>query len=228
MALAVAFALTQGCATAPLRQWRLRAKPWGTGAVLVEKRGDSERIVRNTGSARVVVRDSRTGEAIADAGPGLRTPYPGSLPLDSGFLLVHPPGRIPLEVAAPGYAPWTGSAEVVRGREVLVQATLDPLPPAVAPDSQMVLVGRVVHAEDGSPVRSAVFRVDRAARTVSRNDGTYRLVVPLNRAGSGARITVHLSRIGLATTERTIAVRPGREVQCDFFMFVDGDLRLVQ
>jgi hypothetical protein len=131
MALAVALALTQGCA--PLRPWRLRAKPWGTGAVLVERRGGSEHIVRNTGSARVVVRDSRTGEVIADAGPGPRTAYPGFLPLDSGFLLVHRPGRTPLEVAAPGYTPWTGWVEIVRGREVLVEARLDPLPLIVAP-----------------------------------------------------------------------------------------------
>jgi hypothetical protein len=95
----------------------------------------------------------------------------------------------------------------------------------------MVLIGRVVDAEDGSPVQGAVVTalvgVGRVAVTATRNDGTYRLVVPLSRVGSATQIAVRLSRLALIPMERRIVVRPAQEVQCDFFMFYDLDFRML-
>jgi Ca-activated chloride channel family protein len=83
-----------------------------------------------------------------------------------------------------------------------------------------VVTGRVTDPT-GAPVTAAVVRVAALqVGTVTRSDGSYRLVVPAGRlrAGEGQRYVVTASRLGMSTQSRTVTLAAGATVTQDFVL----------
>lgn len=197
-----------------------------THPVLVEEAGmGNTRAVRKAGSVRALVFDAATHLPIYDAAPTPGTPEPGFFPSDSGFTVLHPPGWLWLEAAAPGYAPWRGWTYVRTGRETLRVIRLEPLPVQQADPDVMILTGTVVLANGEGPAAGAIIGVKGSSSprsTATRADGQYSLVIPRDGRRDGELLPLELRRLALRSLRGTLVFRPGRVVRQDFAMFVQG------
>jgi hypothetical protein len=126
-----------------------------------------------------------------------------------------------MEVAAPGYAPWSGSAAFRDGRETRLVVRLQPLPVRDTTANVMVLTGKVVAAKDRSPMNHVTIRVEGTpAYAVSTADGAYRLIIPLDGRHDGERLSLTIGGNGTYDQRRTLVAHSGRVVRWDFAMIV--------
>lgn len=106
-----------------------------------------------------------------------------------------------------------------RLRAVVVAALLAPA--VLAAQEPATIVGRVTNVA-GVPEPAAIVSVASLnASTATGADGTYRLVVPGPRVRPGQSATLTVSRVGLVSQSRTVALQPGATLTQNFQLSAD-------
>ncbi|HEY0036730.1 MAG TPA: TonB-dependent receptor plug domain-containing protein, partial [Longimicrobium sp.] len=86
----------------------------------------------------------------------------------------------------------------------------------LAAQEPATITGRVTNAA-GSAEGAVTVRINAMnVGTTTAADGTYRLVVPASRISSGQQVTITASRVGLASSTRSVTLTPGATLTQNF------------
>jgi TonB-linked SusC/RagA family outer membrane protein len=108
---------------------------------------------------------------------------------------------------------------------ILVAVALAPA--ALLAQEPATVTGRVTNAA-GGPENAVLVRIDALnVGTTTAADGSYRLVVPASRIRAGQQVTMTASRVGLATSSRSVSLSPGASLTQNFQLGSDV-LRLTE
>ena len=81
--------------------------------------------------------------------------------------------------------------------------------------------GRVTNAS-GAAENAVTVRINSLSiGTTTAPDGTYRLVIPASRLRTGQPLTITASRVGLASSSRTVTLSPGAALTQNFQLGAD-------
>lgn len=169
------------------------------------------------GAVAAEVVDAETGEPLA--GAALWIPGSDAMNADTVPMLARvSPGRWTVHADAPGYEAAetrvvVAERDTARARFALRRRARVPAPPGV-----VVIRGLVFNPQSGNPVGSATVYLmpERRIGAVTHDDGSYRLVIPVERLRGASHLDLRASRLGMATQRRAVPVRPGEEVAVDF------------
>lgn len=99
---------------------------------------------------------------------------------------------------------------------VLVAAAMGSTP--LAAQEPATVTGRVTNAAGGTESGVTIRIEALSVGTTTAADGTYRLVIPASRLRTGQTVTISASRVGLATSARSVTLNPGAVLAQNFVL----------